>query len=114
MDAKKKNDSFIMQAGILAAAGFVTKIIGTLYRTPLTAIIGNEGNGYYGSAYYIYVIILTVASYSMPTAISKIVSTELALKRYRNAQKVLKCALIYVTVMGLVASLVLFFCADLF
>lgn len=110
----KKNQGFIMQAGILAAAGFITRIIGTLYRTPLTAIIGNEGNGYYGAAYYIYLIILTVASYSMPTAISKIISQKLALKQYRNAQRVLKGALIYVTVMGLAASFILFFGADFF
>lgn len=112
--ATKKSESFIVQAGILAAAGFVTKIIGTLYRTPLTAIIGNEGNGYYGAAYYVYLIILTVASYSMPTAISKIISGYLADKQYRNAQRVLKCAFIYVTVAGIIASLVLFFDADLF
>ncbi len=108
------NNSFIMQAGILAAAGFVSKIIGTLYRTPLTAIIGNEGNGYYGTAYNIYLIILTIASYSMPTAISKIISGLLANRRYKNAQRVFRCALIYVTVMGIVGSLLLFFGADLF
>ena len=112
--AQGKKDSFIMQAGILAAAGFVSKIIGTLYRTPLTAIIGNEGNGYYGAAYYVYLIILTIASYSMPTAISKIISSHLANRQYKNAQRVLKCALLYVTVMGILASLLLFFGADLF
>lgn len=114
MGTQSKKDSFIMQAGILAAAGFITKIIGTLYRTPLTAIIGNEGNGYYSAAYYVYLIILTIASYSMPTAISKIVSSELAVKHYRNAQKIFRCALIYVTVMGVIASVFLFFGADLF
>lgn len=114
MSTQKKSDSFIVQAGILAAAGFISKIIGTLYRTPLTAIIGNEGNGYYGAAYYIYLIILTIASYSMPTAISKIISQHLAQKQYRNAQRVLKCAMIYVTIMGVGASILLFFGADLF
>ena len=72
MATERKGQNFIVQAGILAIAGFLSKIIGTIYRTPLTAIIGNEGNGYYGAAYYVYVIILTIASYSMPTAISKI------------------------------------------
>lgn len=114
MATERKGQNFIVQAGILAFAGFLSKIIGTLYRTPLTAIIGNEGNGYYGAAYYIYVIILTIASYSMPTAISKIISGYLARKEYKNAQRVLKCAFMYVTVMGLLASVVLFFGADLF
>lgn len=114
MATERKGQNFIVQAGILAIAGFLSKIIGTIYRTPLTAIIGNEGNGYYGAAYYIYVIILTIASYSMPTAISKIISGYLARKEYRNAQRVLKCAFMYVTVMGVLASVILFFGADLF
>ena len=114
MATERKGQNFIVQAGILAIAGFLSKIIGTIYRTPLTAIIGNEGNGYYGAAYYVYVIILTIASYSMPTAISKIISGYLARKEYRNAQRVLKCAFLYVTVMGVLASVILFFGADLF
>ncbi|MBQ5375810.1 MAG: hypothetical protein IIU45_02965, partial [Lachnospiraceae bacterium] len=44
--AKKEN--FVKQAGILAAAGIIVRIIGLLYRSPLTSIIGDEGNGYYG------------------------------------------------------------------
>ena len=38
----------VAQAGILAAASILSRIIGLLYRSPLTAIIGDEGNGYYG------------------------------------------------------------------
>ena len=52
MNDKKRGSNFIVQAGILAAAGIVTKIIGLLYRSPLTSIIGDEGNGYYSAAYY--------------------------------------------------------------
>ena len=53
MSLEKKSDGFIMQAGILAMAGIICRIIGILYRSPLAAIIGDEGNGYYGSAYNI-------------------------------------------------------------
>ena len=61
-----KKGGFIMQAGILAAAGIVCRLIGILYRSPLVAIIGDEGNGYYNTAYAIYTIILLVSSYSIP------------------------------------------------
>ena len=40
----KKENSFILQAGVLAMAGIIVRIIGMLYRSPLTAIIGDEGN----------------------------------------------------------------------
>ena len=62
-----KKDGFIVQAGILAAASIICRIIGLLYRGPLTGIIGDEGNGYYSTAYNIYTIVLLVSSYSIPS-----------------------------------------------
>lgn len=110
----KKRDGFIMQAGILAAASIICRFIGLLYKSPLTGIIGDEGNGYYGTAYTIYTIILLVSSYSIPSAIAKVLAQRLALKEYRNAQRIFKCALIYVMVVGGAASLVLFIWAPFF
>ena len=80
MAQQKKKDSFVLQAGILAAAGIIVKIIGLIYRSPLTSIIGLEGNGYYSSAINIYTIILLVSSYSIPSAISKVIAQRLAYK----------------------------------
>ena len=71
MSTEKRKDRFIMQAGILATAGLISRVIGILYRSPLTGIIGDEGNGYYSAAYNIYTIILLISSYSIPSAISK-------------------------------------------
>ncbi len=109
MAQQKKKDSFVLQAGILAAAGIIVRIIGLLYRSPLTSIIGLEGNGYYSSAINIYTIILLVSSYSIPSAISKVIAQRLAYKEYRNAQRVFQCALIYVVIVGGIASLLTFF-----
>ena len=112
MAQQKKKDSFVLQAGILAAAGIIVKVIGLLYRSPLTSIIGLEGNGYYSSAINIYTIILLVSSYSIPSAISKVIAQRLAYKEYRNAQRVFQCAMIYVVVVGGIASLLTFFGAS--
>ena len=70
----KKTGGFLMQAGILAAAGIIVRFIGILYRSPLVAIIGDEGNGYYNTAYNIYTSILLISSYSIPSAISKVIA----------------------------------------
>lgn len=101
-----------MQAGILAMASMIVRVIGLLYRAPLTAIIGDEGNGYYGTAYNIYTIILMVSSYSMPSAISKLMAQKLAVGEYRNANRVFRCALTYGVLVGLVGSGLLFFGAS--
>lgn len=110
----RKRDSFIMQAGILAAAGIICRIIGLLYKSPLTSVIGDEGNGYYGTAYNFYTIILLISSYSIPSAISKVIAQKLELKEYRNAHRIFKCTLVYVVVVGGLASLLAFFGASLF
>ncbi|MFW5631997.1 MAG: putative polysaccharide biosynthesis protein, partial [Acetivibrio ethanolgignens] len=108
----KKQSSFLKQAAILGAAGILVRIIGMLYRSPLTAIISDEGNGYYGAAYNIYTIILLISSYSIPLAISKIISAKLALREYKNAHRVFICALWYVVIVGGIASLFTWFAAD--
>lgn len=107
-------NNYLKQAGILAVAGIICRIIGILYRSPLTSIIGDEGNGYYTSAYNIYTIILLLSSYSIPSAVSKIIASKLALKEYRNAHRIFRCALIYVCLIGGAASLFTFFGAELF
>ena len=113
MPDRKKKDSFILQAGILASAGIIVRIIGLLYNAPLVAIIGDEGNGYYNSAYYAYSIILLISSYSIPSAVSKVIAQKLATREYRNAHRIFRCALYYVLVVGGIASLFVFFGAGL-
>ena len=112
-DNSTKNN-FIVQAGILAAAGIISRIIGLLYRSPLQRVIGDLGQGYYHAAYSFYTIILLISSYSIPAAISKVIAQKLALREYRNAHRIFQCALGYVLAVGGAASLLLFFGAGFF
>lgn len=109
MADNRRSSGVLVQAGILAMASMIVRVIGLLYRAPLTAIIGDEGNGYYGTAYNIYTIILMVSSYSMPSAISKLMAQKLAVGEYRNANRVFRCALTYGVLVGLAGSGLLFF-----
>lgn len=108
MERPKKNNTFVFQAGILAAAGMLVKLISLIYRSPLLSIIGIEGNGYYSAAINIYTIILLISSYSIPSAISKVIAQRLAFREYRNAQRVFVCALLYVLIVGGFASILTF------
>ncbi len=115
MGSRRSDDNnFIVQAGILAAAGIISRMIGLLYRSPLNSVIGELGLGYYQAAYGFYTIVLLISSYSIPSAISKVIAQKIALKEYRNAHRIFKCALAYVLVVGGVAGLFLFFAAGLF
>ena len=110
---QKNKNSFVLQAGILAASGMIVKVISLIYRSPLLSIIGLEGNGYYSEAINIYTIILLISSYSIPSAISKVIAQKLAFKEYRNAQRVFQCALIYVLIVGGIAAIFTFVAAPL-
>ncbi|MDE7252823.1 MAG: polysaccharide biosynthesis protein [Acetatifactor sp.] len=114
MSDSRKDNGFVLQAGILAVAGIISRIIGLLYRSPLTAVVGTLGMGYYQKAYNYYTIVLLISSYSIPSAISKVIAQKLAVKEYRNAHRIFLCALGYVLVVGGVASMVLFFGAGFF
>ena len=103
-DKRRARNGFIVQAGILAFAGIVSRIIGLLYRGPLHSVIGDLGLGYYQTAHAYYTIILMISSYSIPSAISKVIAQKLGLREYRNAHRVFKGALVYVAAVGLVAS----------
>ena len=109
-----KRNNFLIHGGILAAAGILVRIIGLAYRIPLIRIIGDEGMGYYSVAFNIYSVILLLSSYSLPLAVSKIISPCIAAEDELNARRILKAALIYATGIGAVCCAFMWFTADWF
>lgn len=110
----KRESNFVVQGSILAVAGIIVRLIGILYRVPMTNIIGDEGMGYYSMAFNVYNIMLILSSYSLPLAVSKMVSARMAKGQYRNAVRVLKAALVYATVVGGIACFITWNFADFF
>ncbi len=111
MGTSKKSD-FLVQGSILAVASIIVRLIGLLYRLPLTNIIGDEGMGYYSQAFSIYNIALILSSYSLPLAVSKLVATRLANKEYKNSYRIFILSLGFAVVVGTLMSLIVFFGAD--
>ena len=52
--SKKNRSNFLVQGSILAMASIISRIIGLVYRLPMTAILKDVGIGYYGTAFEIY------------------------------------------------------------
>lgn len=109
---KKKESNFLVQGSILAVASIISRIIGLIYRIPLKSIIGDIGNDYYGTAMEIYSILLLISSYSLPLAVSKLVSTRMAKGQRKNAYRIFRGALIFAFVSGAAAGLIVYFGAD--
>lgn len=106
---KSRGEDYIVQGSILAAAAVITKVIGVVYRIPLTNLLGDEGNGFYGYAYQVYAFALMISSLSLPTAVSKIVSMRVAVGQRRNAFRAFLCSLIFAVIVGLIIAAAIFF-----
>jgi stage V sporulation protein B len=106
----KKN--VIVQGSILAAASIIVRIIGLIYRIPMTRILGDTAMGYYSYAYEIYNLALILSSYSLPLAVSKLVAARISKNEFGNAKKVFKVAIAFGAIVGMIATLLLVFLAD--
>ena len=110
---KKKND-FIAQGSILAIASILVRVMGMIYRIPMTAIIGDKGNGFYSYAYSVYTILLLLSSYSLPLAVSKMVSAKAQLGQWRNVKRVFICAIAFAIGIGTTFGLIVLIGAQFF
>ncbi len=110
MNSNRRSDTtFLVQGSVLAIASIVSRIIGLLYRIPMTNIIGEYGNDYYSCAYEIYSMVLLISSYSLPMAVSKMVSTRMAKHEVENTNKVYLGALLVAGITGTAGCIFIFF-----
>ena len=89
---KRKSQSLLNGAIVLAAATIIVKVIGILYKIPLSNMVGAVGRGCFDSAYNLYIPIYTVSMAGLPVAISKMVSQQVALGRFRDVRRIFKVA----------------------
>ena len=81
-----QKNNLVKNASFLMIAAMISKVIGLLYKSPLSSIVGNMGMGYISLAQNAYMILLMIASFSIPQAVSKLISERIALKDYKNAE----------------------------
>ncbi|MBO5215933.1 MAG: polysaccharide biosynthesis protein [Clostridia bacterium] len=104
---KKRIKSLFTGAGALVACSFVGKLLGALYRIPLTNVLGGEGMGLYQMVFPLYTLILTLSSGGLPVALSRIISVRLSGGDREGATRVLKLSLAVFTLLGGICSLIL-------
>ncbi|TCU68898.1 stage V sporulation protein B [Tissierella praeacuta] len=108
-----KKNNFLRGAAILGIAGVIVKILGAIYRLPLSNIIKSEGMGYYQTAYPLYTLLLTISTAGFPIAIAKLVSERRAIGDFKGAYKVFKVTLMGLFIGGLLTALFVYFTADI-
>ena len=98
---------------ILGIAGIMVKLLGAVFRIPLTALIGTEGMAYYGYAYPLYSLFLVIATAGIPVAISRMVSERAAVNDYVGVQRVFSVSRWLLLAIGVFAFAICFFGAEL-
>lgn len=95
-------------------AAVVVKIIGALFKIPLTRILGGEGMGYYMTAYSVFNPIYALSVAGFPVAVSKLIASAVAQGRRRDRQRIMSVALVLFPLIGLLLFGVVYFVAPFF
>lgn len=93
MDRSKSNSTknFIKGAASLSLAALVVKILGVAYKIPLSHILGDDGMGYFNTAYTVYTFFFLICTAGVPKAITLLV-TERTKEKNKSTGSLLKTA----------------------
>lgn len=105
----KRPKNLIAGAAILSAGGLIAKLLGALYRIPLTNLLGAEGIGLYHLVFPVYSLLLSASSSGIPTAVSRLISEKNKSGDSKGANRIFKIAYFSFAAAGLFLSLLLFF-----
>ena len=109
---KDKVNNFINGAAILSAAGIIVKILGAIFRIPLSSVIGSEGMGLYQLAYPLYSFLLVISSAGFPVAISRLVAQAVNHGDYKLAERTFKLSRKLMFTLGFVAMIAMLLLSD--
>ena len=104
---KKRGESFISGALILSLGGLFAKILGALYRIPLTNIVGSYGMGLYQLVFPPYILFLTVAQAGVPVALSKLIAENNQLGDVERSRKIFRSAFVFLAGLGALCAVLM-------
>ena len=111
---KSDGQNFLEGTALLAMATAIVKILGAVYKIPLNAIIGEQGFGYFNTAYEIYNILLMISTAGLPVAMSRMISQANSLQHYNQVRRIYATARNLFLGLGVVGSLLMtLFCRPL-
>ncbi len=99
-NAAKNGKSFLREAVVLTFANFAVKIIGVVFKIPLTNILG-DSIGVFTAAYSIYAMLFMLSTSGLPVAVSKLVSASNEKGRGDEAKRITLLATVIFGILGL-------------
>ena len=92
---------------ILTVANLLVKVIGLIYKIPLHQYLGDEGMGYFNSAYRIYTAFYLVSTGGLPIAVSILVSRARAQGNKKEVKAIFKSAVSLFFCIGAIGTLIM-------
>ena len=92
---------------MLAIATVIVKLIGAVYKIPLTNLIGPEGYGYFTGAYAVYTPLYAISMAGLPVAVAALVSKNIEIGRIKDAQRIFAISKKLFLTIGLACTAVL-------
>ncbi len=89
---------------VLTCANLLTKIIGLIFKIPLTNMLGNEGMGYFNTAYQVYTWLYMLSTAGVPVALSMLISEAHTKGNIRKEKKLFRLTLALFSAIGLIGS----------
>lgn len=100
---------FLQGALILTLAALLSRILGAVYRVPLKQLAGDSGLAIYGAVYPVFSTILILVVAGIPVALSKMISEQVTVGNIQEEKRIMRLALRFISVLGILAFLLLFF-----
>ena len=106
------NSSRVLRGTVwLLAAGIIAKILGAVFRIPLTSMLGGTGMGYYSSAYGLFLPMFALSVTGINTAVAALTAQYLAKSEPASAHRLYVLARRRFALIGTAAAVGLFFLA---
>ncbi len=102
-----KGQSLLSGAFILVVATVLVKVIGALFKIPLSMLIGEVGRGYFSTAYEIYTPLYSISMAGLPVAVSRLVAKERSLGHFRDVRMIRRVSARLFLLMGILGTVLL-------
>jgi len=109
-----RNSNLTRGASIMVISVTLTKILGLIYIIPLSRLIGETGMGIYSNAYNLYIILSTLSTAGFPTAMGKLISERLALKKFGDVEQIYRVTMTVLSLLSIPLAALMWFGAPVY
>ena len=111
---RKQSGRFLSGVAVLTVSTAIVKVIGLLYKIPMIKVLGEEGMGYFNSAYELYTFFYIIATAGLPVAISIMIAKSLERGRCENVKKIYNVVFSILFLLGITGTVILYYGAAFF